>query len=140
MSETTEKLEMYDNSAAGRYEARIDNRVAVSHYRLTGSTITFTHTQVPEGLEGQGIASQLVRFGLEEARARGLTVISRCSFVSAYIQRHPEYQPPEDDELLASLDLLGSKDLRADETADPAEAPPEPRRPPQLCSRCRAQL
>lgn len=44
MSETTEKLELYDNPAAGRYEARIGDRVAVSHYRLAGSTITFTHT------------------------------------------------------------------------------------------------
>jgi len=60
---------------------------------LTGPNITFTHTEVPEELEGQGIASQLARFALEDARACGLAVIPLCPFINAYIRRHQEYLP-----------------------------------------------
>ena len=62
-----------------------------SAYRLDGETITFTHTETPYRLQGQGIASRLVRGALEAARAEGLKVVPRCSFVSSYIARHPEF-------------------------------------------------
>lgn len=93
MSEQPAKLEIRDNPEASRYEARIGARLAVAEYMLTGPNITFTHTEVPEELEGQGIGSQLARFALEDARARGLAVIPLCPFITAYIRRHPEYQP-----------------------------------------------
>ncbi len=86
-------LMIRDNPAAGRYETEVDDELAVAYYLLIGATITFTHTEVPERLEGRGIASQLARFVLEDAGARGLEVIPRCPFISAYIRRHPEYQP-----------------------------------------------
>jgi uncharacterized protein len=93
MSEPAERLEIRDNPEASRYEVVVDGMVAVAEYMLTGPNITFTHTEVPEELEGRGIASQLARFALEDARARGLAVISVCPFITAYIQRHPEYRP-----------------------------------------------
>ena len=63
----------------------------MAYYNLTPGTMTFTHTEVPYALQGQGIASRLVRGALEAARAEGLKVVPRCSFVSAYIARHPEF-------------------------------------------------
>ena len=38
-----------------------------------------------------GIGSQLIRGALETARTDGLKVVARCSFVSAYLRRHPEF-------------------------------------------------
>jgi predicted GNAT family acetyltransferase len=81
-----------DNPGAERYEAEVDGGLAVAAYRLGGDTIVFTHTEVPEELEGQGIAGQVVRFALDDARARGLRVEPRCPYVAEYIRRHPEYQ------------------------------------------------
>jgi len=46
---------------------------------------------VPVSLQGQGIGSRLVRAVLEKIRADGLKVVPRCSFVSAYLARHPEF-------------------------------------------------
>ncbi len=85
-------LTVRDNPAAHRYEADVDGELAVAYYRLAGSTITFTHTEVPERLEGRGIGGALASFVLDDARARGLKVIPRCPFIKAYIDRHPEYQ------------------------------------------------
>lgn len=79
------------NAADQRYEVAAEGQLAVAEYRKVGDTITFTHTAVPEAMAGQGVASELARAALEEARVQGLTVIPLCPFIAGYIQRHPEY-------------------------------------------------
>ncbi|RME90258.1 MAG: N-acetyltransferase [Anaerolineae bacterium] len=76
----------------GRFEIRIGEHVAELLYYVKEGNIVFTHTGVPRPLEGQGIGSRLVRAGLEYARQEGYRVVPLCSFVDAYIRRHPEYQ------------------------------------------------
>jgi predicted GNAT family acetyltransferase len=51
----------------------------------------FDHTYVPDEARGQGIASQLVKAGLDFAKAQGNKVIPSCPVVEAYTKRHPEY-------------------------------------------------
>jgi predicted GNAT family acetyltransferase len=80
-----------DNKAEHRFELDAGGSLAVAYYRLAPGVITFTHTEVPAALAGQGVGSRLVRGALEAARAEGLKVVSRCSFVSAYLRRHPEF-------------------------------------------------
>lgn len=80
------------NADAGRYEAHVDGAVAgTCEYRLDGSAVTFTHTVVDPAYEGQGVGSALARRALDDARADGLRVVAQCSFIAAYIQRHPAY-------------------------------------------------
>lgn len=80
-----------DNKAQHRFEMDAGGDIAVAHYRLAPGVVTFTHTEVPAALQGQGIGSRLVRGALEAARTEGRKVVSRCSFVSAYLRRHPEF-------------------------------------------------
>ena len=87
-----DRLVIEDNEAAQRFEARLDGYSAVAEYMRVGETIVLTHTEVPEPLEGHGIAARLARTALEQARARHLTVVPLCQFMASYIRRHPEYQ------------------------------------------------
>jgi predicted GNAT family acetyltransferase len=80
-----------DNPALARFELNIDGHVAVANYRMAGDVMTFTHTEVPRQLRERGIGSELVQGALEAVRARGLKVVPRCSFISTYIARHPEF-------------------------------------------------
>ena len=80
-----------DNKAQHRFEMDAGGEIAVAYYRLAPGVITFTHTEVPAALQGRGIGSRLVRGALEAARAEDLKVVPRCSFVSAYLARHPEF-------------------------------------------------
>ncbi|WP_062949601.1 MULTISPECIES: GNAT family N-acetyltransferase [Brachybacterium] len=48
-------------------------------------------TVVAPDRSGRGIGSAIVRFALEETRARGLKVRPTCWFVRGFIERHPEY-------------------------------------------------
>ena len=50
------------------------------------------HTEVPDALGGRGIGSALVRAALEHARAEGVRVNPRCSFVAGWLRRHPDHQ------------------------------------------------
>jgi predicted GNAT family acetyltransferase len=49
------------------------------------------HTEVPEQLRGQHMASLLAHTALEFAREHHLKVDVVCPFAFAYLQEHPEY-------------------------------------------------
>jgi predicted GNAT family acetyltransferase len=40
---------------------------------------------------GRGIAAELTRHALEDARAHGWKVRPLCSYAEVYMRRHPEY-------------------------------------------------
>lgn len=80
------------NEAAHRFEWTEDGHLCVLDYELDGATAVFYHTGVPAPVGGRGIAADLVRTGLDTARANGWSVKPVCSYVEAYVQRHPEYR------------------------------------------------
>jgi predicted GNAT family acetyltransferase len=78
--------------ARGAFLVVEDGAESVLEYVPSGpSTVSFVHTFVPPALRGRGIAEQLVAAGLAWARAQGLRVIASCSYVAAYLSRHPEW-------------------------------------------------
>ena len=82
-----------DNPARSRYELAVAGDVAVLEYRLLGEKIlALIHTDVPDGLQGQGVGRRLVVHALEDARARSITILPLCPFVAAYLRRHPTYR------------------------------------------------
>lgn len=80
------------NTAASRFEWTEDGVLAVQDYELQNGVMTITHTGVPEAIGGRGIAGDLTRAALETAAEQGLSVRPLCSYVAAYIKRHPKYQ------------------------------------------------
>lgn len=81
-----------DAEAARRYEARSGGDLAgFIDYVVKRDRIALIHTEVLPAYHGQGIAEQLVRFALDDARRRGLRVIPTCPYVRAYVERHPEW-------------------------------------------------
>ena len=81
-----------DNKAKNRFELEEGGHLAIAEYRLRDGRISFTHTEVPEALEGRGIGSALIRGALEDVRRQGLKVVPICAFVRNYIERDPETQ------------------------------------------------
>lgn len=84
--------EVVDNVERGRFELETDGEIAIAEYRIADGAIYFTHTETPYRLQGRGIASQLVRGAIEQARARGLKVVPRCSYVADWLKKHPEFK------------------------------------------------
>lgn len=79
---------------ADRYELTVGGKTAVAAYRREGDIVTFTHTGVPQELEGQGVASRLVAGALADVRDRGLRIVPECPFIAGYVHRHPEVRDP----------------------------------------------
>ncbi len=80
------------NAAAGRFETRIDGWLCRCDYRMIDGVMQIMHTEVAPALEGRGIAAALVRTALAWAAENHVKVRPRCSYVRAYMQRHPETQ------------------------------------------------
>jgi uncharacterized protein len=80
-----------DAEAALRYEAHDDDALAgFLDYVVKRDRIALVHTEVLPDHQGQGVASRLTVFALDDARRRGLRVIATCPYVRAYVERHPE--------------------------------------------------
>ena len=86
------QAQIADNPGEQRYEIRLEDELAgFTQYRLRPGLIAFVHTEIDDRFEGKGLGGQLIAFALDDVRGRGLAVLPFCPFVSAYIQRHPEY-------------------------------------------------
>jgi uncharacterized protein len=83
--------DLRQNAARNRYEFDVGGQTAIAVYRATPGVLTFTHTEVPAALRGQGIGSKMMRAVLADVRAHGLKVVPHCPFVAGYIERNPEF-------------------------------------------------
>ena len=68
-----------------------DEHVGLLTYVPRGNVWLLPHTEVQPAFEGRGLAGELVRATLDEARAEGVTVIPACPYVARWIERHPDY-------------------------------------------------
>lgn len=86
------ELEVIHNPNAKRFEIQLDGGLAMVEYLQNKNNIIFTHTEVPEAYEGQGVGKILAEFVLNYAKQQGYKVQPLCPFIKAYVLRHPEYQ------------------------------------------------
>ncbi len=91
MPDIPDNLPVIDNEDKNRYEVQFEGVVAVLEYIRRGDLMVLVHTGVPKEIERHGIAGQLSKFALEDARARELKVVPRCPYVATYIEHHPEH-------------------------------------------------
>jgi predicted GNAT family acetyltransferase len=79
-------------ATSGRFEIERDGHVAYLEYTLAGKVLQLIHSEVPEQLRGQGLASELAKSALDWAREHGVKVDVICESVAAYLSKHPEYK------------------------------------------------
>ena len=83
-------LNIEHRAALQRFECSVDGYLCVADYRLEGGVMHMTHTGVHASLQGRGIAAALVAAALAHARSNALKIDPQCSYVRAYMQRHPD--------------------------------------------------
>jgi len=83
---------MTHNKARQRFEVESEGgEPAYLSYVFKDGGVVFDHTYVPGSLRGKGVASQLVRAALVEARQNNWRIVPECSYVAAFLDRHPEF-------------------------------------------------
>ena len=87
------EIDVADAPENSRYEARIGGELAgFADYVLREGRIVFTHTEVDDAFEGQGVGSALARGALDDVRRSGdRDVVAMCSFIKGWIDKHPDY-------------------------------------------------
>lgn len=97
-----------ENPEQERYEIHVDGELAgFAEYRGSEPR-AFTHTEIAEQFGGQGLATKLIRFALDDMRARGVLIVPLCPFVAKFLQDHHDY-----------LDLVAPHIRRAYNLPDP---------------------
>lgn len=88
-----DSLSLNVNEDDQQFELQIDQHTALITYRiLDAHTLALDHTEVPEGLEGQGVASALVEKTFQYLDDNQLKLVPNCSFVRTYLERHPDWK------------------------------------------------
>ena len=85
-------IEVKDNPARHRFEASVEGKTAFIDYKLEPGVMKVLHTEVPEELEGRGIAGAMTRFALKHIADRNLKLVALCPYMRAYLKKHPEHQ------------------------------------------------
>jgi predicted GNAT family acetyltransferase len=81
------------NADSKRYELFVGETLAsLADYRVEDDRVVIFHTETRDDFRGQGLAAKLVRWMLDDIRARGQTVVPDCWFVTDFIEAHPEYR------------------------------------------------
>jgi uncharacterized protein len=75
-----------------RYVISVDGEDAGSaYYSVRDGVVVFTHTEVDDKWEGQGVGSALVQGALDDVVGSGRSFAPHCPFVAAWVERHPDY-------------------------------------------------
>jgi hypothetical protein len=84
------------NVAEARFEMAFPQGRVRCDYRLHAADadgaplMALVHTEVPPALEGRGLAGRIVQAAVDHARAAGWRIRPVCSYVAAWVRRHPE--------------------------------------------------
>lgn len=80
------------NAEENQFEVHLNGSKALATYERFEGGISINHTEVPKEISGQGVGSFIAKGVLNYAKTHQLKVKPVCSFISSYIDRHPEFQ------------------------------------------------
>lgn len=90
---TTVEPEIRDDVGASRYEILVGGEVAgFVDYHRSDDQLFVPRTVTLPAYRGQGLASQLVRHVMDEARREGRQVSTSCWYVRDWLAAHSEYR------------------------------------------------
>jgi predicted GNAT family acetyltransferase len=83
--------ELVDNKAIHSFEFVVEGHRSFIEYELKDKKIYLVHTEVPEQLEGQGVADAMVEKAFTYIEQHRLMVVPLCAYIKVFLQRHPEW-------------------------------------------------
>ena len=80
-----------DNPVNERYELWLGDELAgeIRYTLRDDGKLVLVHTEIDPSHKGEGLGNVLVQGALDELRERGIEYVVGCSFVRAYLRRHP---------------------------------------------------
>jgi predicted GNAT family acetyltransferase len=92
--ETPAEFAVVDVPERRRFEARLDSStIGFTQYAAHDRMIVLLHTEIDPSVEGRGFGSRLAAGILANLTSRDLSVVVRCPFIAAYVERHAGEYP-----------------------------------------------
>jgi hypothetical protein len=104
----SDDVSVRDNPGASRYEIQVDGkRAGFTEYVRHGKVVDLLHTEIGDEYGGRGLATELVRSTLDDARQHGAQVLPYCPFVKEFLEKNPDYRDlvPADKRARFGLDV-----------------------------------
>lgn len=73
-----------------KFKIECPEGTARMEYEENAGAVTVLHTNVPEVLAGRGLAALLAETAAAYARENNKAILSECSYMTAWLKRHPE--------------------------------------------------
>lgn len=86
-----ENYTVVNNNQLLRFEIELNGEFAYLDYKWNEGSIALMHTEVPDEMQGKGIASVLAKEALEYAKKQQLKILLYCPYVAKYVKEHAEY-------------------------------------------------
>lgn len=98
------QVEIRDAPEEGAYVVEVDGaRAGKAEYLIRQGRHVFTHTEIEDEFLGEGLATKLVRYALDDVRSSGGRVVPICPLFGSYLQRHPEYEEIVDHQMTMEI-------------------------------------
>lgn len=92
MTGSTVQSKVARNDDRQRYEIFYgDDLAGFAEYLERADRTVFTHTEVDSAFGGKGLGGKLAEHAVRDTIDRGRTIVPRCEFIKAYLDKHPEY-------------------------------------------------
>ncbi len=87
-----EDIPLVNNELSRQFELAVNGQKAKIEYELQKGRMSLLHTEVPPELEGRGVGTAIVEKTLHYMQDNSLKLVPWCSFVKAYVKKHPEWK------------------------------------------------
>ena len=84
-------IPLINNEARHNFEFTVDDVRSFIDYKKRGDNVYLIHTEVPEEMEGHGIAAALVEKTFIYLEQHNLKMVPLCAYIQIYLKRHPEW-------------------------------------------------
>ncbi len=85
-------VQLKQNGSKGAFVYQSEDGSAEMTFSAAGAQlIIIDHTDVGEGLRGQGIGYRLVEAAVNHARGHGIKILPLCPFAKSVFEKHPAY-------------------------------------------------
>lgn len=84
-------IALINNEALHNFELFIDGARAFIDYKQKGDKVYLIHTEVPEALQGKGVAAAIVEKTFRYMEAHQLKLVPLCVYVKHFLSTHPEW-------------------------------------------------
>ena len=87
------EITRHDNGERGEYRAHVpgSDKIGRLTWKKRGDSRVADHTLVPPEIGGRGVAAELVKALIADARNDGFRIVPQCSYVEAAFRRHPDW-------------------------------------------------